>query len=207
MLQTSALPGQTLALLKALQRLPELLHHRLVGGTALALQLGHRRSIDLDFFSCSREHIACDELIGAIVSAGFKVAPMQQSKLICVLDINGVKVDMVNYPYEWIDEPVVDEDIRMASVKDIAAMKLAAITNRGTKKDFVDVCRLLSDYSLSEQLRLYEQKYASDSVYNVLRSLVYFEDAEPDPMPEMFTPMDWCAVKETLKKAVSALAL
>jgi predicted nucleotidyltransferase component of viral defense system len=207
MLQTATLPGQTLALLKALQRLPELKDYRLVGGTALALQLGHRRSVDLDFFSHTRERIACDELTGGMVKAGFKVTPVQQSNLICVLDVNGVKVDVVNYPYGWIDEPVEDEGIRMAGIKDIVAMKLAAITNRGTKKDFVDVYRLLSEYPLSMQIQLYGQKYSSASVYNVLRSLVYFEDAESDPMPKLFVPMDWSVIKKTLRKAVTSLAL
>jgi predicted nucleotidyltransferase component of viral defense system len=181
--------------------------YRLVGGTALALHLGHRRSVDLDFFSHDHGRIVWAELIGGMVGAGFSVTPMQQSNLICVLDINGVKVDVVNYPYGWIDDPVEDEGIRLAGIKDIVAMKLAAITNCGTKKDFVDVYRLLSDYPLAAQIQLHEQKYSSGSVYNVLRSLVYFEDAESDPMPELFVPMNWSVIKKTLRKAVTSLAL
>jgi predicted nucleotidyltransferase component of viral defense system len=98
--------------------------------------------------------------------------------------------------YVWLDVPVQEDNIRLASIKDIAPMKLAAITNRGTKKDFVDIYVLLNHLSLSEMLNLYSQKYSQDSDFFVLRSLTYFEDAEQNSDPEMLTAYKW----ETIKK-------
>ena len=108
---------------------------RLVGGTALALQLGHRKSIDLDLFGT----IEADSLeIREALEESHVVSVIKESKSIHIYMVDGVKVDFVNYRYSWIDEPVVDSDITLASIKDIAAMKIAAVIGRGTKKDFID---------------------------------------------------------------------
>lgn len=120
------------------------------------------------------------------------------------MNIDGVKVDIVSYSYKWIDKPVLEDGIVLAGIKDIAAMKLSAITNRGTKKDFIDLFFLLQKYALSEILGFYQQKYADSQLFTVIRSLTYFEDAESDPMPLMLAPVNWPQVKLTIQKTVEA---
>ncbi|GHT73813.1 hypothetical protein AGMMS50262_05560 [Bacteroidia bacterium] len=156
MLRTTTVEGLTLVLLKRLQQEPLLKDLRLVGGTALALQLGHRHSVDLDFFGKIEEDGV--QIANQLKKNGFEVELKYDTKKnIKVFLIDGVKVDMVNYPFEWIDKPIEEEGVRMVSLKDIAAMKLSAITNRGTKKDFIDVYTLLQHFSLKEMLDFYEK--------------------------------------------------
>ena len=113
----------------------------------MALHIGHRKSIDLDFFG----HIdySMDELKMAMESVSSDVQPINSTKTMRFYVVEGVKIDVVNYPYSWIGESVIEDGLTLAGIEDIAAMKLAAITNRGTKKDFIDLFFLLKKYSLS----------------------------------------------------------
>ena len=131
MLHLETVEYSTLELLRKLQSLPILRDTRLVGGTALALQLGHRKSVDLDFFGT----ITCEaeELISAIKTVASLIV-LKESPHIHIYLVDGIKVDIVNYRYQWLDKPVVDQGIRMAGIKDIAAMKVTAVIGRGTKK-------------------------------------------------------------------------
>ncbi len=182
-----------------------LLETRLVGGTALALQLGHRRSVDLDFFG--KFHHSHADFLHTFHDEGFIVDSLQNTKFIHVFEIEGVKVDIVNYPYKWLEKPIEEEKIKLSGMKDIAAMKLAAITNRGTKKDFIDLYFLLRYFPLDEMLGYYKIKYDTNAIYNVIRSLVYFVDAEGDPMPKMYIPTTWNEVKSVVKKAVEGISV
>jgi len=121
------------------------------------------------------------------------------------LVVNGIKVDIVSYPYDWIDNPIYAEGVVLAGIKDIAAMKLSAITNRGTKKDFIDYYFLLKRYSLTELIELYRQKYSDAQLFTSIKSLSYFEDAESAPMPDMIVPVDWDVVKSTIRGEVAKL--
>lgn len=199
MLQTSTVEAHTLVLLKTLMRSPLLNEMRLVGGTALALQLGHRYSIDLDFFGTLP--VTSTELLNEWQN-NFDVVIKRDTLPIKMLYINGVKVDFVNYPYSWLEPAIESEGVRMAGLKDIAAMKLSAVTNRGTRKDFVDIYFLLEHYSLNEMISFYQLKYPNSSSFMVLRSLTYFTDAEEEPMPRIYTKMDWGTIKETICQAV-----
>lgn len=202
MLQYQTIYPATLQLLKDLQSLELLKECRLVGGTALALQLGHRRSVDLDFFGTIPE--TSDE-IQDILREHHKVSIVKESKNIHIYLIDGVKVDLVNYKYDWIDTPIEENGIRLAGVKDIAAMKVAAIIGRGTKKDFIDLYFLLKQFSLKEILELYLQKYPDGSLFIALKSLSYFEDADADPMPVMFEDIEWTDVKSFIRETISTL--
>jgi hypothetical protein len=145
MLQTNTVEKSTLDLLIKLQSIPLLSHLRLVGGTALALQIGHRKSIHLDFFGTIEEtglEIAHEIRQYGIVN----IEIMLDRKSIKMFTIENVKVDIVNYPYDWIDSLIESEGVKMAGKKDIAPMKMAAITNRGSKKDFVDIYFLLKEF-------------------------------------------------------------
>lgn len=200
MLHYETIHRDTLELLKKIQSLELFAGTRLVGGTALALQLGHRQSIDLDFFGkmdASLEEIAIE------LSDFANTKPLSSSKAMRFLIVNGVKVDIVNYPYYWIDNPVIEDGITLAGIKDISAMKLSAITNRGTKKDFIDLYFLLKEFSFSELIDLYLKKFAEAQLFTVLKSLTYFEDAETDPMPVMINPINWEEVKTVIVSTVN----
>lgn len=201
MLHRETVKPETLDLLKRLQSLEEFKQTRLVGGTALALQIGHRKSIDLDFFGAMTSSL---EELTFTISEFASVQPLSSSKLMRFMNINDVKVDIVTYPYEWIDKPLIEDGVVLAGIKDIAAMKLSAITNRGTKKDFIDLYFLLQKYTLLEMLGFYQQKYADSQLFTVLRSLTYFEDAEADPMPSMLAPVKWSQIKDTIQKNVES---
>lgn len=189
MLSYRTIIPNTLELLKRLSQEPFLKNCRLVGGTALALQYGHRSSIDLDFFG--NYDIDGDEMLEILSSYGF-VMKQQNSKLIKVFSINGVKVDIVNYSrYPWLANPVEEDGLRLASPKDIAAMKIGAIEGRGSKKDFIDMYFLLQHFSLEEILNFYAEKFPNHSMYRALMSLTYFVDAENNDTPTMFVDFDW----------------
>ena len=84
-------------------------------------------------------------------------------------------------------------------------MKLSAITNRGSKKDFIDYYFLLKRYSLEELIDLYSQKYSEAQLFTAIKSLTYFEDAESDPMPDMIVPVDWDEIKTAICNKVAKL--
>ncbi|MFP5121714.1 nucleotidyl transferase AbiEii/AbiGii toxin family protein [Bacteroides stercoris] len=200
MLYLETVESSTLELLKKLQRLPVLEQTRLVGGTALALQLGHRKSIDLDFFGtvdCEAEYLR--ESIAGIAS----LTILKESPHIHIYIVDGIKVDIVNYKYPWLDDVVLEQGLRLASVNDIAAMKITAIIGRGTKKDFIDIAFLLHHFSLEEILHFYAAKYNDSSVFMAMKSLAYFDDAEADPMPDMFVNQSWQQVKAYILSKIS----
>ena len=156
MLHTATVEPEALALLKELMSFDFLKDTRLVGGTALALQLGHRKSIDLDFFGeLPLDRFGTEKLF----PHNWTVEQIRNTENIKIYLINGIKVDMVNYQYPWINGLVKDGGIRLASFRDIGAMKLSAITGRGTKKDFIDLSFLLERISLKEMMRDYLVKY------------------------------------------------
>ncbi len=202
MLSIQTIQPDTLELLKRMSAFPELSATRLVGGTALALQYGHRMSVDLDFFgqlpNDKEELIAIAKQVGEVVV-------FNKSNFILQMTINNVKVDFVDYSrYTWIDEPVRGDGFVLASDKDIAAMKVNAIMGRGTRKDFVDLFVLLQHYSLAEILNFYKQKYPEYSEYRALLSMTYFEDAEMQDMPKMFIDTPWDEMKKSITQGVKA---
>jgi len=200
MLSLQTVLPDTLELLKKLMRQPLLGEMRLVGGTSLALQYGHRRSIDLDFFGTTTEDV--EELTDMMHQCSNEVVRGNCTKRIKAYFLDGVKVDVVNYDYKWIDNPVIEDGLRLASPKDIAAMKVNAVMGRGTKKDFVDMYFLLQHYSFDDIMKFYLQKYTDGSEYRALLSMTYFADADPQPMPFMFKPVDWNVIKGEIQHHV-----
>ena len=189
MLQLQTILPNTLELLKKISTQPEMKGLRLVGGTSLALQYGHRQSIDLDFFG---EPAASQEEILFMLERIGEYKLRNRTNNILQLIVNGVMVDIVDYSrYPWIDEPVCEDGLLLASPKDIAAMKINAIEGRGSRKDFIDIYLLLQHYSLEELLQFYSQKYSNYSIFRALLSLTYFDDAENEAMPKMFISDTW----------------
>lgn len=203
MLFYKAIERDTLGLLKKILSKPELKGTRLVGGTALSLQLGHRESIDLDFFG---EWATSVNLLPVLEGCG-DTNIESEGQNIFIYTVSGVKCDFVRYKYQWLKPPLVVDGLRLAHTDDIVAMKLEAITGRGSRKDFIDLAFLLERYTLVEMLTLYREKYPQGSEYLVLRSLAYFDDAEDDPTPKMLKPFTWEEVKERISKAVREVAI
>jgi len=195
MLHYQAIDSTTLELLKKLLRLAGFEQLRLAGGTSLALQYGHRKSIDLDLFGeFTMDTIMLSSYLGSIG----EVKILQNLQHIKSYLINGIKVDIVNYPYPWIGPLLSIDQVRLASDRDIGAMKLAAITGRSAKKDFFDLYFLLKRFTLRELLSFYNQKYMDGSAFMVIKSLVYFEDAEADVDPVQLIPASWSDVKSSI---------
>jgi len=164
----------------------------LVGGTSLALQIGHRKSIDLDLFG----QFNLDEYQFVTILKQFaSLKQLNQTANIKTFLLNHIKVDFVNYPYQWLEPNLMINGIRLATIKDIAAMKLAAITGRGTKKDFIDIYFLLDYYTLAEMFKFYQKKFPDGSEFMVIKSLMYFGDAEKDPLPVMLKEINWDDIK------------
>ena len=203
MLSYQTVESHTLELLKKLMAEPSLTGTRLVGGTSLALQYGHRNSIDLDFFGTIDDDPLsireCLETIG-------HVSVLKETKSIRIYDLDKVKIDFVDYSrYQWLTEAITEDGLRLASPKDIAAMKVNAIEGRGTRKDFVDIYFLLQHYSLDEILGFYQEKYPEHSVFRALMSLSYFDDAEKQMMPKMFSKVSWDEMKAYIIKEVEKI--
>lgn len=199
MLYTKTINPTLLELLNRIMAVDAFKDFYLVGGTSLALQLGHRNSIDIDLFGRSEiEEIEFTDILNTIGD----VVILKKSKSILVYSINGIKVDFVNYNYPWLEEPEVIQNIRLASKADIGAMKLNAIAGRGSKKDFIDLYELLQLYSLSEIIEFYNQKYHDGSVFLVIKSLNYFDDADLDEAPLMYRHLEWESIKGFIKEAV-----
>ena len=200
MLSFRTIVPHTLELLRHLMAESYLQGCRLVGGTALALQYGHRSSVDLDMFGDVPDD---DQALLEILESFGEVQGKKTSKYIKTFVVDNIKVDFVNYShYPWIDGVVAEDGLRLASPKDIAAMKIGAIEGRGSKKDFFDLYFLLQHYTLEEMLGFYIQKYPQYSMFSVRMSLIYFEDAENQDDPKLFEKVDWETVKATIAEAV-----
>lgn len=202
MLHYKTIDPATLELLKNLQAIPEFEQLRLVGGTSLALQIGHRKSVDIDLFG--QINLEPDELLDVIRPLG-NIMTFKNSRNIHVFTINDVKVDIVNYAYPWLTQGMNIDNLLLANQRDICAMKLAAVTGRGTRKDFIDIYFLLRSFTLKEMLNYYIQKYADGSPFMVMKSLTYFEDAENEPEPHMFESVSWDSIKTEIRDQASRL--
>jgi predicted nucleotidyltransferase component of viral defense system len=192
---------QTSHVLNALKVNAKLSGFYLSGGTALALQLGHRVSEDLDFFSGQRfDPILLQE---AIEKTG-RLTSTELAENTLNTFFNDVKVQFLYYPYPMLENLLEWEGVKLSSLADIACTKMITVSMRGSKKDFVDIYFLLQRFTLEELFKLVNKKYRAVD-YNpqhILKSLVYFEDAEGQPMPRMQTEIDWETIKAGLIRAV-----
>lgn len=191
------LEGPQRSLLAQLDRTPISAGFYLAGGTALALHLGHRRSVDLDLFS--REPFDNDNLLAVLRQIGQIRVGRNDPETIWA-ELEGVQVSFFRYDYPLLD-PLAKPDFgpNVVGIRDIACMKLSAIMGRGSRRDFVDlyaVCR--QGYGLEQVHGWFQQKYAGISYdpYHLARSLVYFVEAEEEPMPVMLQPCPWEQVRE-----------
>lgn len=155
----------------------------LAGGTALALQIGHRDSIDFDFFS--KKDIDTQKLFEQILEIfkGKKVIKIQDEKntLTVIIDTN-IKISFFTYKYKLTEKLISEEHFRLASITDIGCMKLSAITSRASNKDYIDLYYILQKINLTHLLAKTEKKYTSLDQSLILKSLVYFDDINKEPI-------------------------
>jgi hypothetical protein len=178
----------------------------LAGGTSLALQIGHRQSLDFDFFIPADFNTSA--LINKLVEAGNYIRENEETNTING-SLDGINISFFGYKYRIIDDFRILKGIRLAGLKDIAAMKLEAVAGRGSRKDFVDMFFLLKIFTLEEMLIFHSRKYGTglSNQYHLIKSLVYFNDAEPEPMPRMVEKVKWNEVKKTIKASVKCFKL
>jgi len=193
------LSKNTRAVLEKLASLVEPFY--LAGGTALALELGHRISVDLDFFN--QEAFSVPALVEELNKIGeLKIEDQRDTSFNGVLD--GVKISFFKYPYPLLFDTKEFLGVKLADERDISAMKIQAVAGRGSKKDFVDLFVLLKKYSLGELFDFFHKKYENFD-YNklhILKSLVYFLDAEKEFEPIYIQPINWNEVKTTIKQKI-----
>jgi predicted nucleotidyltransferase component of viral defense system len=178
----------------------------LAGGTAMALHLGHRFSYDLDFFTPEQSFPA--DLPRRELRHRGQLTVTQEGAGTFLGIFNGVRISFFIYPYSLLETPVELEDIQIARLPDLTAMKLDAISSRGRKRDFVDLYQICQDaFPLEQAIQHFKQKYVgvNYSMVHLLKSLTYFEDAEDDPMPQMLTPLDWADVRRFFEAEVRRL--
>jgi len=188
-----ALPSE--ATLRALRDANLLDRFYLAGGTGLALQIGHRRSQDLDFFG---NELFDEEILLQRVQKldGFSLTAKAPHTIHAA--IQRTKVSFLGYTYPLLFPTAAFLEVAVADPRDIACMKISAIASRGTRRDFIDLYVSAQRFGLIDLLRLFERNYEQPNYQklHLLKSLVFFEDAEKDPMPDMLVPLDWNGVKE-----------
>jgi predicted nucleotidyltransferase component of viral defense system len=178
----------------------------LAGGTALALQEGHRISIDLDFMSATFSDP--EDLILKIRAAELDFEVTMTSSRTVYITTGGVQVSFFGYDYPQLEKVLECGEglLPLAHSDDIAAMKLAAIASRGSRKDFVDLWLLVARHrSLQDYLDLFKRKYRMRDTGHVVRSLSYFDDADEEPELRMLIDLDWERVKSEFLTWVSRL--
>jgi predicted nucleotidyltransferase component of viral defense system len=178
----------------------------LAGGTSLALLEGHRVSMDLDLFSPSFDDPEAAQMMIEEVHPEAVMTSISPRTL--YLQVQGTTVSLFGYSYPLVASLIRPDDslLPLASREDIAAMKLAAIASRGSRKDFVDLWLLATRYwSLSDCLDLYREKFAARDFGHVVRSLTYFDDADEEPPLRLLIDVDWEEIKRDLVSGVRKL--
>lgn len=194
-------------LITALGQQPFLDRFYLAGGTALALQIGHRRSIDLDFFSTTDEvdETSRQEIILSLAHLRPEVVENAGGNLLML--VGGIHLGFFSYPYPLVQEAVCLENVRLASLADIGLMKCDALITRGSRKDFYDLFFITRQIPLQQLLQLGEQKYSyyRDFPFAVLEHMVIFNNADRDVQPFLFEEVSWQDVRDFFLQQASHL--
>lgn len=201
MLHSSAVPLNLWQTLRDLQEPLSSTGFALAGGTSLALRLGHRLSTDLDFFTTEPfepESLAERLGLGPSAITGIAKGTLQAQ-------LNGLKIEFLRHGYPALEPMETIEQIRLWSLADVTAMKINALINRGSKKDFHDLAALLEHQPLEALLDHYRRKYQPASIFMAIRSLAWFEDAEAEPDPISLTGATWPDIRQTIEKAIRTL--
>jgi hypothetical protein len=207
-LHLEVLPPEQQQILRQLGPVAQSLGFYLGGGTAVAIHLGHRQSLDLDWFT-ARTIEEPSELAKDIQDQGVALSINSAHRRTLHGAVAGVRVSFLEGRYPLLRPPVAWPEFgcSLAALDDLAAMKLLAIAQRGAKKDFLDVYALgRHGLSLEFMLACYRRKYGVEDIARVLFSLCYFDDAEAAPLPKMLLPVAWDDVKNSLRAWVKSVA-
>ena len=191
---------ETFRLIQQLQSIPELKEFYLVGGTALALQLGHRNSIDIDLFSLNEFD---DTGIIELVSKQYSIAEIlrRPNTVICLL--NNIKTDFIRHNYPILKTPITEEGITFFSKEDIAAMKFHAIIQSGKRlKDFIDIYFLLQHFSMKQMISFFSSKYTYSNPMIAMKAINFFDDIDVnmDP-PKLLKPLPLKKITDRIQEA------
>ncbi|MFP3941373.1 MAG: nucleotidyl transferase AbiEii/AbiGii toxin family protein [Thermoanaerobaculia bacterium] len=181
---------------------------RLGGGTGLALLIGHRRSVDFDWF-CIDSMGDPMVLARELRDAGVLLEVGQVGRGTLHGTVEGVRVSLLEFAYPDLAEPLrfPEHRVTVLSLDDLACMKLSAIAQRGSRKDFVDLFALCTEHRpLGELIDLYQEKFEVQETGHLLYSLAYFEDAEAERMPKMLWETRWLEIRKRLEGWVRELA-
>ncbi len=194
----SIFSAEQLRIWRACSRLTSQWDAYLAGGTAVALHLGHRRSNHFDWFT--PKSLPSSKLLADIESLGFPLTVRQNTEGTFLAMVSNVTFSVFRYRYPLLDRPGVLDGCAVASIRDLAAMKLLAIYQRGTKKDFVDMHALLETgyLTLGDMFAAFREKFGIDDTSEVVRALAYFGDTDELPMPHMLSGRTWEEVKHGL---------
>ncbi len=179
----------------------------LAGGTAAALHLGHRRSVDLDFFS--KNPFDGEWIIQSLAQID-EVEILKKEPKTLIGYWKQTRLEFFEYPYKLLEKPQMWLGIKIAGLRDIALMKMIAIANRGSKKDFFDLYEICKrGISLQELFKLLPLKFhqVKYDTYSLLKSLVYFENAENEPDPDLINGSSWENVKAFFLKEAKTIEI
>ncbi len=181
-------------------------HAYLAGGSALALHFDHRYSIDFDFFS--PEPFDPKKLSASLAAIGPFVEEAAKG-ITLIGEFRGTKMSYFRYEYPLLEQTTPFLGVSVAHAYDIAAMKLVAITDRGTRKDYVDLYELVHQgISMEDMFDLYDRKYRlfDANRYTIIKSLTYFDEADATKMPTMIRAVSWDEVKKFFTAEAMRLA-
>ena len=207
MIHSEVLPDQQADVLSKIGGLSSGKGFYLAGGTAVALHLGHRRSIDLDWF-IDKELPMATQFASEIAELASNVELGKTERSAIYINVSGVRTCYLRYKYQMIGplEPAAEFRCNLAGLADLAAMKLAALAQRGLKRDFIDIYAIAqAGMPLGEMISNYRRKFKVEDDIPVLRALTYFEDAELDEMPEMLQEVQWKTVRDTILRWAKGL--
>ncbi len=207
MLHYETVYPETLELLKELSASPELSDFFLVGGTAVSLHIGHRISVDLDFFS--QKDINTDSL-KMFLSSRYSIhnTITDVNTLSCFIKYKetSIKVEFISYKYDLLRPVVTIDGINLLELDDLIPMKLSAISGRGAKKDFCDIYFLLQKFSITQMLELYRKKFETENIFHLIKSLTYFDLADNDPEPIILDKVEWDKIKNRFIKEIKLIS-
>ena len=191
---------ETFKLVQELQTIPELKEFHLVGGTALALQLGHRNSIDIDLFTKDEFEAA---YIITLLEDNYSITATLARKGTLLAVVNNIKTDFIRHNYPLLRPPVTEEGIRFLNKEDIAAMKFHAIIQSGKRlKDFIDMYFLLEHFSMKQMVDFFSAKYTYSNPMIAMKAINFFDDIDEniDP-PKMQTPLSLKKITVRIQEA------
>lgn len=206
MLHTQTVETATLDLTRTLMADAELSVFNLVGGTALSLMLGHRKSIDIDLFT---DRDFDTRRLASHLSQTYNAEAIKTLKNGIFCYINDVKIDLIAHQYLILKPLQTEDGIRMLSMEDISAMKLSAILNSGRRlKDFVDIHFLLEKFPLEKMTAAFVQKYADVNIQMAHNALLYHRDINLDEKVDFLgREISFKEIESRLKAAVANTSL